>query len=62
MNKADITEQILYSVISILLANILFRFISTKFLWIYIVVIVLMSAPIKNIFQQKYYRKLVSRS
>ena len=59
LNKAVIIEQILYSGISILLAGILFRFISTRFLWIYIAAIVFLSAPIKNLFQKAYYKQLI---
>ena len=61
MNKAVVTEQILYNIIMIVLAYILFRFISTKYLWIFIVAAILLSAPAKHCFQQIYYKKLISQ-
>lgn len=61
LSKAVVTEQILYNVISVILASVLFRFISIKYLWIYIAAVVLLSAPVKNFFQQTYYKKLIAR-
>lgn len=61
LNQAVISEQILYNIISIVLAAVLFRWIDRSFLWIYITAAVLLSTPIKNIFQQAYYKKLVTQ-
>ena len=60
LNRAVTAEQILYNVLVILLACILFRIISIKYLWIYIAASVLLSAPLKNRFQQMYYQKLTA--
>ena len=58
LNKAVVTEQILYNVILILTGIILFRSVSVNYLWIYIPAAVLLSSPVKNIFQRIYYKKL----
>ncbi|MBQ5317439.1 MAG: glycosyl transferase [Oscillospiraceae bacterium] len=61
LNKAVVTEQILYNVISVILASILFRFVRASYLWIYIAAVILLSAPIKNVFQEAHYKKLTTR-
>ena len=60
LNKAVVAEQIIYNVLVILLARILFTWISVKYLWIYIAAAVLLSAPFKSLFQRGYYQKLIS--
>lgn len=60
LNKGVIVGQILYNVILILIGSVLFRFIDTGYLWIYIAAAVVLSAPVKNIIQQMYYKKLTS--
>lgn len=62
LNRAVVTEQILYNLAVILLACILFRFISVRYLWIYIAATVLLSAPVKKLFQRAYYQKLTAGS
>ena len=59
LNKAVVTEQILYNVMAAVFGAVLFRFISVRYLWIYIAAAVLLSAPVKNIFQRIYYNKLI---
>ena len=59
LNKAVVTEQILYNVSAVVLGIILFRFISAKYLWIFILAVVLFSAPLKNLFRNGYYKKLI---
>ena len=61
LNKAVVTEQVLYNVFVILIARIVFRFISIQYLWIYIVAAVVLSAPVKNAFQKAYYKKLINK-
>lgn len=61
LNKAVVTEQIVYNVILIAIASILLRFISIKYLWIYIAAGVLLSAPIKKSFQKACYKKLTDQ-
>ena len=61
LNKAVVTEQIVYNVMLIVIAGILFRFISIKYLWIYIAAGVLLSAPIKKSFQKACYKKLTDQ-
>ena len=60
-NKAVVTEQIIYNVLAVVIALILFRFVSVKYLWIYIVAEVLLSAPLKKAFQQYYYSRLTGK-
>ena len=61
LNKANAGLQVGYSIAAILLANILFRIISIKYLWIYIAFAVVLSAPINKLLQKTAYRRLVKR-
>ncbi|MBR6089078.1 MAG: hypothetical protein IKP86_04030 [Anaerolineaceae bacterium] len=59
LNKANAGLQIGYSIAAILLANILFRFISTKYLWIFIILAVVLSSPVNKLLQKAAYKRLV---
>ena len=59
LSKANIGLQIGYSIFTILLASILFRFVSTRYLWIYIVLAVVLSAPVNKLLQKAAYKHLV---
>ena len=62
LSKAVVIEQILYNVILILTGIILFRYVSVNYLWIYIPAAVLLSSPIKELFQRAYYKKLTANA
>ncbi len=62
LNRSVIAEQILYNVIVIGAAFVLFRFIDIGFLWIYIAAAVLLSAPIKNLYQNIRYKQLIKKT
>ena len=59
LSKANIGLQVGYSALTILLASILFRFIDTRYLWIYIVLAIALSTPINKMLQKTVYRRLV---
>ena len=59
LSKANAGLQVGYSVVTILLANILFRIISIKYLWIYIVLAMVLSMPINKLLQKAAYKHLV---
>ena len=59
LGKANFGIQVAYSLATILLANILFRFISIKYLWIYIVLTIVLSTPINKGLQKIAYERLV---
>ena len=58
LNRAVTLEQIAYHVLAVIIGIVLFRFVSTRWLWLYIVAEVLLNAPIKKAFQRMYYKKL----
>ena len=55
LGKANVVLQIAYSIATIILGNILFRFISVKYLWIYIVLVIGLSMPINKLLQKMAY-------
>ncbi len=59
LSKANVGLQVWYSIVTILLANILFRIISIKYLWIYIVLAIVLSPPINKLLQKAVYKHLV---
>ena len=59
LSKANVGLQVGYSVVTILLANILFHIISIKYLWIYIVLAIVLSTPINKLLQKATYKRLV---
>ena len=59
LNKANAGLQAGYSAISVLLASILFRIISAKYLWIYIALAIVLSTPINKRLQKIVYKHLV---
>ena len=61
LNKANTGLQIGYSILSILLALILFRYISIKYLWIYIVFTIVLSVPANRLLQKTAYKQLVRK-
>ena len=61
LSKANVMYQVLYNAVSILLAMILFRFIDTKYLWIYIPAAVMLAAPVNKLLQRITYSRLVKK-
>ena len=59
LNKANVGLQVGYSVFTILLAFILFRFIDSRYLWIYIVLVIVLSTPVNKLLQKATYQRLV---
>ena len=59
LSKANVGLQVGYSIVAILLANILFHIISIKYLWIYIVLAIVLSMPINKLLQKAVYKHLV---
>lgn len=60
LNNAVVKEQVAYSILTVLIGILLFRVISIRYCWIYIVVTVMLSSVCKNWFQQMYYKKLTA--
>ncbi len=61
LSRANVGLQVGYSAFTILLASIIFRFISVKYLWIYIVLAVVLSTPVNKWLQKAVYRRLVRK-
>lgn len=59
LSKVNVGLQVGYSMVTILLGNILFRIINIKYLWIYIVLAIVLSMPINKLLQKMAYRILV---
>lgn len=59
LNRVNVGLQVGYSLLTILLASVLFRFISAKYLWIYVALAVVLSAPVNKMLQRAAYRRLV---
>lgn len=61
MTKANVLAQVGYNLVSILLALLLFRFISPSFIWIYVLLAVLLSFPFKNWAQEASFKRLTRK-
>ena len=61
LGKASFTNAFLYSLITVILGFILFRFIDTRFLWIYIVIAVVIGEPIKKVMQKASYNRIIRK-
>lgn len=59
LNRANTGLQTGYSIVTVLAANLLFRFISVKYLWIYIIAAIVLSGPVNNLLQKAAYSRLV---
>lgn len=62
LGKASVGLQVGYSAVNILLANLLFRFIDIKYLWIYIVLAVILSVPVNKMLQKAVYKRLCRKN
>ena len=62
LGKASVGLQVGYSAVTILLANLLFRFIDIKYLWIYIVLAVVLSVPVNKMLQKAVYKRLCRKN
>ena len=58
LKKANVGLQVGYSLFTVLLASILFRFVPIKYLWIYIVLSIVLSMPINKLLQKAAYKRL----
>ena len=61
LGKANVINQVIYSVLMTIIGLILFRFVDTKFLWIYIVLAVIIGEPVKKKMSMLSYRRIVSK-
>lgn len=61
LNKANVFAQIAYNVISVLLAILIFQFVSPNFIWIYVVLAIILSGPYKNLVQSISYNYLINK-
>ena len=61
LGKANVRAQVLCNAVKILLGVVLFRFVSTKFLWLYIVLVVILDAPLRKALQNRNYRRLIGK-
>lgn len=61
LNRVNLGLQVGYSLLTILLAGILFRFINAKYLWIYVVLAIVLSAPVNKMLQKAAYKRLVRK-
>lgn len=61
LNKANVLGQVVYNIISILSAILIFHFVSPKFIWIYVVLAVVLSSPYKKLIQNQYYKRLIKK-
>jgi hypothetical protein len=62
LGKASVGLQVGYSAVTILLANLLFRFIDIRYLWIYIVLAVVLSVPVNKMLQKAAYKRLCRKN
>ncbi len=65
LGKANFLWQVLYSAITVILAILLFRItkiVSTKYLWIYIVIAVILGPPVQKATQNLTYRRLIRKA
>ena len=61
LNKSNTLAQVAYNVISILLAVLIFHFVSPKFIWIYVVLAIIPSTPFKKWSQSLSYKRLIRK-
>lgn len=61
LGKASAILQAGYSIGVVILGSILFRFIDIRYLWIYIVLSIIVSAPVNRLLQKAAYERLVRK-
>lgn len=61
LNKANVLAQVIYNIVSVLLAILIFQFVSTKFIWIYVVLIAILGSPFRNWAQNVSYKWLIRK-
>ena len=62
LGKASAILQAGYSIGVVILGSILFRFIDIRYLWIYIVLSIIVSAPVNRLLQKAAYERLVRKN
>ena len=61
LGKASFFNGVLYSLITVLIGILLFRFIDRGFIWIFIAAAVLLSGPIKKAMQKASYYRIIRK-
>ncbi|MBR0090956.1 MAG: glycosyl transferase [Lachnospiraceae bacterium] len=61
LTKANVLAQVVYNIISVLLAVLIFHFVSPNFIWIYVVLAIMLSFPFKNWAQNASYKRLIRK-
>ena len=61
LNKAYVLAQVVYNIISVLLAILIFHFVSPAFIWVYVVLAIILCAPFKNWSQNSNYKRLIRK-
>lgn len=61
LTKANVLAQVVYNIISVLLAVLIFHFVSSEFIWIYVVLAIMLSFPFKNRAQNVSYKWLIKK-
>lgn len=59
--KANAFTQVVYNIISVLLAVFIFRFVNLKFIWIYVVLAIILSLPFRKWTQNASYKRLIKK-
>lgn len=59
--KANVLAQVVYNIIFVLLAVLIFCFVSPKFIWVYVVLAVVLSSPYKSWVQNEIYNWLIRK-
>ena len=61
LTKANVLAQVGYNIVSVLLGILIFRFVSPKYIWIYVVLAIMLSFPFKNLAQNISYKRLTGK-
>lgn len=61
LGRASFVNGVLYSLITVIIGVILFRFIDHRFLWIYIAAAVILGAPIRKAMQNASYSRIIRK-
>lgn len=61
LTKANVLAQSAYNMISVLLAILIFYFVSPKFIWVYVVLAIILSSPFRKWVQNANYKRLIRK-
>ena len=62
LGRADVRGQVLYGLATAVLGVLLFRFVSLRYLWVYIAATVFLSFPVKKALLNRAYRRLIRKT